>query len=84
MLILLILLTPYLGLSMLILVYGKNREKPREQYEPTVTIFIPTFNEERYIGAKLDNLLAQTYSLQEILIYDCSEDNTPIIVKGYQ
>jgi glycosyltransferase involved in cell wall biosynthesis len=45
----------------------------------TVTIFLPTYNEENFIEKKLDNLLEQTCHIHEILIYDCSTDKkTPI------
>jgi glycosyltransferase involved in cell wall biosynthesis len=40
----------------------------------TVTIFLPTYNEENFIEKKLDNLLEQTCHIHEILIYDCSTD----------
>lgn len=55
--------------------YGEN---------PTVTIFLPTYDEENNIENKLRNLLKQTYPITEILIYDCSTDSTPSIVKEYQ
>ncbi|MDQ3903457.1 MAG: glycosyltransferase, partial [Thermoproteota archaeon] len=52
--------------------------------KPNVTIFLPTYNEEKFIGRKLDNLLNQTYPIHEILIYDCSTDNTPAIIEEYR
>ena len=52
--------------------------------KPTVTIFLPTYNEEKFIEKKLDNLLEQTYPIHEILIYDCSTDKTPVIIQKYQ
>jgi glycosyltransferase involved in cell wall biosynthesis len=42
------------------------------------------YNEENFIGKKLDNLLEQTYPIHEILIYDCSTDRTPGIIQKYQ
>jgi len=45
---------------------------------------LPTYNEEKFIEKKLDNLLEQTYLIHEILIYDCSTDRTPAIIQGYQ
>jgi cellulose synthase/poly-beta-1,6-N-acetylglucosamine synthase-like glycosyltransferase len=45
---------------------------------------LPTYNEEKFIEKKLDNLLEQTYPIHEILIYDCSTDRTPAIIQGYQ
>jgi cellulose synthase/poly-beta-1,6-N-acetylglucosamine synthase-like glycosyltransferase len=47
-------------------------------------VYLPTFNEEKNIAKKLDNLLAQTYPISEILIIDCSTDRTPEIIEEYQ
>ena len=51
-----------------------------------VSIIIPTFNEEKFIGNVLDNLLLQDYpqNLIEIVIVDGqSDDNTKNIVSEY-
>jgi len=70
---------------MLVLAYPRKQSiKKNNEYNPSVTVFIPTYNEERYIEAKLDNLLSQTYPMDEILIYDCSTDKTPCLVEKYQ
>lgn len=37
---------------------------------PTVTVFIPVYNRERYVGAAIDSILAQTFSDYEILLID--------------
>ena len=72
-------------LGTLVVTHGRKHKKKRmEEYKPAVTVFIPTFNEEGYIEGKLQNLLAQTYPVQEILIYDCSSDSTASIVEKYQ
>lgn len=85
MLILLILLTPYFVIGALTSAYAKNqRIRKNSTYNPSVTVFIPTYNEERYIEAKLENVLSQTYTIDEILIYDCSTDNTAHLVDKYQ
>jgi len=84
-LILLILLTPYFVIGALTSAYAKNRRIRKDvAYNPSVTVFIPTYNEERYIEAKLENVLSQTYPIDEILIYDCSTDNTAHLVEKYQ
>lgn len=52
-----------------------------------VSIIIPCRNEERFIAACLDSLLAQTYPPEktEIMVIDgMSEDHTPNIVQEYQ
>ncbi len=82
---LLILLTPYFIICTLILLYRRQqRTSINGEYRPSVTVFIPTYNEETYIRAKLDNLLSQAYPIYEILIYDCSTDRTPLIVEELQ
>jgi len=51
---------------------------------PLVSVFMPVYNQERYIAAALDSVLNQTYKNYEIVISDdCSQDSTPIIVKQY-
>lgn len=80
-----VLFTPYLLVGILVLTCGRKQKISRNrEYRPTVTVFTPTFNEEKYIRAKLDNLLSQTYPVEEIIIYDCSTDQTPSIVESYQ
>ena len=53
---------------------------------PAISIVLPCRNEERYIGACLDSILATTYPLDriELLVVDgMSEDRTGDIVAGY-
>lgn len=51
---------------------------------PLVSVFMPVYNQERYVAAALDSVLNQTYDNYEIVISDdCSQDLTPIIVKQY-
>jgi len=53
---------------------------------PTISILVPTYNEERIINLKMDNLLLLEYpkELIEIIIIDsASNDNTSIKVKEY-
>lgn len=52
-------------------------------YRPTVTVYVPTFNEERNIEKKLNNILEQDYAVDEILVIDCSTDRTSLIVQDY-
>lgn len=50
-----------------------------------VSIVIPAYNEEKYIGKCLDSLLKQTYNdIEIIVIDDGSKDRTLEILKGYE
>ncbi len=76
---------PYVLVLSLGLVYGR-RLRPRNHLvqQPTVSVFIPTYNEEKYIAKKLENVLSQTQPIHEILVFDCSSDSTPKVVEEYQ
>jgi cellulose synthase/poly-beta-1,6-N-acetylglucosamine synthase-like glycosyltransferase len=83
--ILVILLVPYLIIGLLVFALGRIVKLKKDfNQNPTVTVFLPTYNEEKFIEKKLDNLLEQTYPIHEILIYDCSTDKTPTIIQNYQ
>jgi len=50
------------------------------------SVFLPTFNESNAIVRKLDNLLSQTAFEKydgEVLVYDCSADQTRQLVREY-
>ena len=52
----------------------------------TFSVFLPTFNESTGIVRKLDDLLSQTAFKKydgEILVYDCSADQTRQLVREY-
>ena len=51
---------------------------------PAVSIIIPMYNAEKYIGECLDSLLAQTFQNFEVIVADaCSTDNSREIVENY-
>ena len=51
---------------------------------PAVSIIIPMYNAERYIGACLDSILAQTFTDFEVIVVDdCSTDNSRAVVESY-
>jgi len=54
------------------------------QKKPSLTIGIPVYNGEKFIGAALESLLAQTFEDFEVVISDnASTDNTAQICKAY-
>ena len=51
---------------------------------PAVSIIIPMYNTEKYIGETLDSILAQTFQDFEVIVVDdCSTDNSVAIVESY-
>ena len=51
---------------------------------PAISVIIPLYNAEKYIGECLDSLLAQTFNNFEVIVVDdCSTDNSVEIVKSY-
>lgn len=49
-----------------------------------VSIIMPAYNSEKYIGEAIDSILIQTYKNWELIIVDdCSEDNTVEIINEY-
>ena len=59
--------------------------KKQNNYTPPVSVIIPARNEEKNIGALLEDLLNQDYPperLEIVVVDDCSDDNTRNIVEG--
>ena len=72
------------------LVWAVSRLRPRAvrrgELEPTVTVIITAYNEERDLAAKLDNTLALDYpadKLEVLVASDCSADRTDEIARSY-
>lgn len=52
--------------------------------KPTVSILIPTYNHEAYLGACLESVLAQTYGAwQAVVVDDASTDGTWALAQRY-
>lgn len=78
---------PYSVYIGLILRYGhKGSPAVKNEDKPTISIIIPTYNEELLIGKKLDNIFELDYPHEfiEVVIIDSSTDRTPEIIKEYQ
>lgn len=51
---------------------------------PKVSVIIPVYNAEKYIGEALDSILNQTLQDFEVIVVDdCSKDSSPEVVKSY-
>src|SRR5688572_2519809 len=78
----------YVGYPVLIVLMAKFLRRPvkKKAITPSVTIVIPTFNEEVVIKEKLENTLHLDYPrdrLQILVCDDASGDRTAEIVKAY-
>jgi cellulose synthase/poly-beta-1,6-N-acetylglucosamine synthase-like glycosyltransferase len=78
----------YVGYPLLIVLLARFFRRPVEKKAilPTVTIVIPTYNEEAVIGEKIENTLQLDYPrdrLQILVCDDASEDRTVEIVGSY-
>jgi cellulose synthase/poly-beta-1,6-N-acetylglucosamine synthase-like glycosyltransferase len=73
-------------LSLLTIGRAKRGLASDPAFEPTVTIFIPAYNEEKVIAAKIENCLALDYPKEKLEIMvcsDCSGDATVAIAQRY-
>jgi len=51
---------------------------------PKVSVVVPVFNQEKYIGECVDSILGQTYpDIEAIVVDDGSTDNTSSILRSY-
>lgn len=67
-------------------VFGRRSAIKRCVANLSFTVFLPTFNERGAIERKLENVLNQTAFERydgEVLVYDCSTDNTGAILEDY-
>ncbi|MEO8384007.1 MAG: glycosyltransferase family 2 protein [Betaproteobacteria bacterium] len=83
-----LLIYPYAIYPLIILALGTIWPKSvsRREWEPTVSVLIPAYNEVDCIGATVQNKLDQNYpkeKLQIIVISDGSNDGTDDVVSGF-
>lgn len=63
---------------------AKDSRLARDLVVPTISVIIPMYNAEEYVGECLDSLLAQTFQDFEIIVVDdCSADKCFELVEGY-
>lgn len=75
----------------LILYYNKAKKNRSTEvlagaeYEPTISVVVPTHNEASIISKRIENLLTSNYPKDklEILFVDDSNDSTPQIIEQY-
>lgn len=54
------------------------------RHTPLVSIVVPVYNDEKYVGQCIDSILSQTYkNIEVICVNDGSTDNSPSILKQY-
>jgi len=52
--------------------------------QPLISVIVPVYNHEKFIGATIDSVLSQTYQNWELLIVDdCSTDKSWKIIQEY-
>lgn len=78
----------YFGYPILLLLVRPlfEKETAKGNYEPTVDIIIPAYNEEKVIEAKIKNTLALVYPYNKInvlVVSDASTDSTDKITSEY-
>ena len=49
---------------------------------PLVSIILPTYNGERYIGESVASIISQTYSNWELIIYNFKRSHQKILLTG--
>ncbi len=78
----------YAGFPLLVVTVGRLRrqEVKKKPITPAMSLIIAAYNEEKSIGARLENALALDYptkALEMIVVSDGSTDQTAAIVEGY-
>lgn len=63
---------------------AKQKKIYKQKFNPLVSIIIPVYNGEKYLGEAIDSALAQTYkNIEIIVVNDGSQDNTEKLALSY-
>lgn len=78
----------YLGYPCVVWLFSQFRSRPvqRAAIEPSISVIITAYNEERHLVEKLKNTLALAYppgKIEVIVASDCSSDSTDEIARGF-
>jgi cellulose synthase/poly-beta-1,6-N-acetylglucosamine synthase-like glycosyltransferase len=78
-------ITLYYGKVKKVVQKGKSKGNEKGRFEPSVSVVIPTHNEEKIISKKIESLLASNYPQEklEIIFVDDSDDSTPEIIQEH-
>jgi cellulose synthase/poly-beta-1,6-N-acetylglucosamine synthase-like glycosyltransferase len=73
----------YLGLFAALRPEGSPAEK--RSREPTVSVVVPTYNEERIVASKLEDICGLDYPMEkvEVVVADASDDDTAAVVREF-
>jgi len=77
---------PYLAYLLLYaLMRPSGSPAAKDPAEPTVSIVLPTYNEEQIVETKLDDIFSVDYpgEKMEVVVVDSSDDDTPALVRDY-
>jgi len=75
----------FLVVNFVVLLVCRDKNRPSD-YNPPVSVIIPAYNEEKYIGECLGSVFSARYKGKKevIVVDDGSEDRTPEIVKSFK
>lgn len=64
---------------------SRDTKKPNTRKEPLVSVVMPVYNAEKYVGKAIDSILSQTYKrIELIIIDDNSQDSSLKIIKSFK